>query len=339
MTGLAIRRADGLMTVQDAGRPGHMAEGLSRGGAMDLLALCEAAALLGLRQVPAGIEMAGAGGSFAVTKPTRLALTGAPMAATLDGAPLRWNCAHLVEPGQELRIAGTQAGLYGYLVPAGGIATEPWLGSRAAHLGIGIGWLLQSGTELPCGADPDPLRPARTIRADERFEGGRVRVMDGPQTGLFEPEVLDAFFATEFTRAPRGNRQGVQLDAPARFTSEHAAGLASDVIMPGDLQMTGEGLPYVLMAECQTMGGYPRIGTVVPADLPRIAQAAPGASIRFERVALEEADRLWRDAGLWIAEAAARCSALVRDPATIPDLLSYQLISGVTAGDDLDLTA
>ncbi len=163
-------------------------------------------------------------------------------------------------------------------------------------------------------------------------------MIDGPQTGLFKAEAIDAFYATAFVRGQRGNRQGVALEAERHFTSEHAAGLASDVIQPGDLQMTGEGLPYVLMAECQTMGGYPRIGTVIPADLPVIAQAAPGTKLRFERIALAEADRLCRSEAGQIREAAARCRNLVRDPAEIPDLLSHTLVSGVTAGDELDRT-
>ncbi len=336
MSALDILRADGLMTVQDGGRPGHLAQGVSRGGAMDRRALIEAAALLGLRGLSAAIEMAGAGGSFAVTAPTRIALTGAPMAATLDGAALRWNCTHLVEPGQTLRLGGMEAGLYGYLAPAGGIATEPWLGSRAAHLAIGIGGFLKAGERLPCGTDPDPQRPSRTLAPEPRFSGGRIRVIDGPQTGLFDAEVLDTFFATGFTRAARGNRQGVALEADRHFTSDHAAGLASDVIQPGDLQMTGDGLPYVLMAECQTMGGYPRIGTVIPADLPIVAQAVPGARLSFRRIGLDEADRLCRSEAEELRAAAARCRNLVRDPAEIADLLSYTLVSGVTAGDDLD---
>lgn len=336
MSTLTLHRADGLLTVQDLGRPGHLAEGLSRGGAMDRRALLEAAALLGARQPPAGIEMAGAGGTFTVSAPTRIALTGAPMRATLDQEPLRWNSTHLVNPGQRLRIGALQAGVYGYLVPAGGMATPDWLGSRAAHLTIGIGQLLSSGSELPIGPDPEPHRTALTLPPDPRFEGGVVRVMDGPQTALFDAEVIEAFYATEFTRGVRGNRQGVQLEAARRFTSGHAKGLASDLIGPGDVQMTGEGAPYVLMAECQTVGGYPRLGTVLPADLPRIAQAAPGMKLRPVRVTLRQAIALHQPEAEELREIAARCQPLVRDPATIRDLLSYQLIGGITRGDDLE---
>ncbi|AJE47813.1 biotin-dependent carboxyltransferase family protein [Celeribacter indicus] len=336
MTVLAVERAEGLLSVQDLGRPGHLAQGVARGGAMDRQALIEAAALLGAETALAAVELAGAGGRFRVEAPTRIALTGAPMQATLDGQPLEWNRTHLMAPGQTLRLARMEAGLYAYLTPAGGIATPPWLGSRAAHLAIGIGARLGAGDRLPCGDDPDPQAPARAIAVAPRFSGGTVRIMDGPQSGLFDAQTRARFLSTPFLRAPEGNRQGLRLEAPEPFRSDHAAGLASDVIGPGDIQMTGEGVPYVLMAECQTIGGYPRIGTVLPADLPVVAQARPGAPLSFRHVALAEADALWRDGAAALREAAGRCRPVIRDPATIKDLLSYQLIGGVTAGDDLD---
>lgn len=336
MSGLQIIRADGLLSVQDLGRPGHIAQGLSRGGAMDRLALIEAAALLGLKSVVAGIEMAGAGGLFSVDQPMRIALTGAPMTATLDDAPLSWQAGHLILPGQQLRIAGAQTGAYSYLVPAGGIAAPEWLGSRAAHLNIGIGKVLASGQRLAIGPDPAPDAPARIISVTPRFQGGTIRMIDGPQTALFADEVVKAFCQTRFIRAARGNRQGVRLDAEARFASDQAGGLASDMLLPGDLQMTGDGVPYVLLAECQTMGGYPRIGSVIPTDLPLIAQAPAGAQIQFQRITLQQADALYQGDAALLRQAAARCRNLTRDPSSMADLLSYQLVGGVTRGDELE---
>ncbi|RNF34653.1 biotin-dependent carboxyltransferase family protein [Paracoccus methylarcula] len=335
MTSLILRRADGILTVQDMGRPGHLAKGLSCGGAVDRQALIEAAALLGADRPLAGIEMAGAGGIFEVEQPMRIALTGAPMTATLDGAPLRWHASHQVAPGQKLLIGGVQAGSYGYLTPAGGMASDEWLDSRAAHLSIGIFSPLAPG-ELPTGQDTCPDMPPQVIDPAPRFNGGTVRIIDGPQTGLFDDEVLSAFFSTEFTRSDRGNRQGVRFDADRGFASEHASGLASDLIGPGDLQMTGDGVPFVLLAECQTIGGYPRLGTIIPADLPIAAQAAPGMKLRFRRITLDEADRLWQTETGQLRAALARCRPLVRDPAMMTDLLGFQLISGVTAGNELE---
>jgi len=333
---LMIERADGLMTVQDMGRPGHLSQGLPRGGAMDRLALIEAAALLGLAAPQAAVEMAGAGGVFAVSAPTRVALTGAPMRATLDGAPAGWHRTHLLVPGRRLVIGGADAGVYGYLTPAGSIESQPWLDSRSAHLTIGIGAALTAGDRLPLGADPSPDLPARAIAVEDRFAGGTLRLCVGPQTALFDPASRSAFAETPFRRAHRGNRQGVRLDADARFTTPHAAGLASDVIGPGDIQMTGDGVPYVLLAECQTMGGYPRIGTVIADDLPRAAQAPPGAALRFRFLDEGASDALYRNDADRLADARRRCHDLIRDPKTMPDLLAYTLIGGVTRGDELD---
>lgn len=336
MSVLTLHRVAGLLSVQDLGRPGYMAQGLARGGAIDRLAVIEAAALLGLNAPVAGIEMAGAGGSFSTDAPTRIALTGAPMSATLDGRPLRWHATHLIAPGQRLEIGGAQAGSYGYLTPAGGLRTPEWLGSRATHLTIGIGALLEAGARLPCGDDPAPGRPARRLDVAPRFEGGEIRLLPGPQSALFSEAQRAAFLSAHFTRGQRGNRQGVRLETDRRFQAESAAGLASDMIGPGDVQLTGDGVPYVLLAECQTVGGYPRIGTVLPADLPRLAQAAPGARLCFRAIPLEEADPLWRSDAALLQETAARCTNLIRDPREIPDLLSYQLIGGVTRGDELE---
>lgn len=330
-----LHRSFGVLSVQDMGRPGYVAQGLSRGGAMDRRALINAAALLGAKAPLAAIEMAGAGGEFTFDQPTRIALTGASMGADLDGAPLRWNASHLILPGQHLRISGVQSGSYGYLTPAGGMATESWLTSRSAHLNIGLFSSLEPGS-YPVNPDPELAAPARFLELKNYFKGGILRVVDTAQTALFDDEVLAEFFATEFTRSNRGNRQGIRFDADKRFTSRRAAGLASDLIGPGELQMIGDGVPFVLMAECQTMGGYPRLGAVIPADLPIAAQAAPGAKLRFQRISLGESDRLWRSDEQQLIDATSRCKPLIRDPSTIADLLSYQLVGGVTAGIELE---
>ena len=330
---LHIEKAGPGLSVQDLGRPGHLATGLSCGGAADRLALFEAAALLGAKQVLAGIEMAGMGGQFGVTAATRFALTGAPMAAQLDGTPIAWHASHVIWPGQVLTIGGAKTGIYGYLTPAGGMATQLLLGSRASHLAVGIGSALKAGDRLPIGADPNQDAAASKITVADRFCGGSVRLMPGPQTALFSDDTLEAFFATTFTRSPIGNRQGARFECDRQFSATTTS-LASELILPGDIQLTGDGVPYVLLAECQTTGGYPRIGSVIGADLAKIAQTPPGATLRFERLTLPGADQLYRpEAGL-IATLARTVSPLVRDPHDIADLLSYQLISGAIAEGD-----
>ncbi|MBC7156079.1 MAG: urea amidolyase, partial [Rhodobacteraceae bacterium] len=142
---LIVHRAGPTTSVQDGGRPGFLAQGLSRGGAADRLALAEGAALLGQGAALAAIEMAGTGGVFEATEDVRIALTGAPMRATLGGAPLVWGASHRLRAGQPLEIGPAVAGVYGYLHVGGGIAVPPILGARGAHLAAGIGVVAGAG--------------------------------------------------------------------------------------------------------------------------------------------------------------------------------------------------
>ena len=334
---LTIVSAGPLLTVQDMGRPGRIGVGLSPGGAMDRLALLEGAALLGQPRACAAIEMAGIGGKFRCNAPLRFALTGARMSARIDDAPLRWDASHLLLPGQTLTIGGAVAGTYGYLTPAGGIEGDLTLGSRAAHLSVGIGRPLAAGDGLPLGRDVTPDRPQHALSPQDRLTGGTLRIMPGPQTALFDATTRDRLATTAFHRSPRANRTGVPLvHDGAAFAPIDRAGPVSDFIVSGDVQITGDGTPYLMLAECQTIGGYPRIGTVIAADLPRAAQAQPTTPLRFAWITTEAADAALLADAPTLAALTAAAQPLIRDPADMPDLLSYQLIGGVTAGHDLE---
>ncbi|CUH75827.1 biotin-dependent carboxyltransferase family protein [Tropicibacter naphthalenivorans] len=328
---LIVHSAGPGVTVQDLGRPGYLAQGLSQGGAADRLALAEGAALLG-QPIGNALEMAGFGGRFQTTIPLRIALSGAPMRATADGAPLAWNASHSLPAGATVDIGGASTGVYGYLTVGGTFDLPQHLGATSAHLAAGLGRVITNGDHLPISAKDGPS--GLTLPVENRLEGGILRVLPSLQTDLFPQAERARFEAETFTRDARGNRMGLRVLPQTRgFGLDHGQTILSEVITPGDIQIPGDGAPYVLLAECQTTGGYPRIGTVLPCDLPRVAQAGPGAPLRFLFVTRVEAltaetayrahlDRLPRSA-----------VPRVRNPADIPDLLSYTLISGVTAGD------
>lgn len=334
---IEVVRAGPGVSVQDDGRPGYLAQGLSRGGALDRLALAEGAALLGQSPGLAALEIAGSFVTLRAGADLRLALTGAPMRAQIDGAPVAWHASHLWPQGATLEITALRGGV-GYLHLGGGIATEPVLGSRSVHIAAGIGAMVAPGAPLPVG-DETGTRTGLCIDPAARFDGGTLRIMQGVQADLFDTETTARFLATTFTKDTRGNRMGQRLLSDgAGFGGAAGLTIVSDVVVPGDIQITGDGTPFVLMAECQTTGGYPRIGTVLPCDLPRLVQAPAGVGLRFARVTAAEGLAAER------AEAARRAGLrrtlrpLVRDPRDITDLLAYQLIGGVTAGDDLDTT-
>ncbi|MGB5865094.1 MAG: urea amidolyase [Sulfitobacter sp.] len=316
------------LTVQDQGRRGYLAQGLTMGGAADTAALFEGAALLGQSPELAVIEMAGMGGTFTATRDLRIALIGAPMTATMDGAPLVWNASHLLPAGAKLKIGGTLAGTYGYLHVGGGIQSLEMIGARATHLSAGLGSALEAGMTLPLGHD-QAKRVGMALPADDRFSGGKIRIVTSMQSDMFDAETLTRFTEIPFRRDTRANRMGVRMDHDAApFMARDQLSILSDVIVPGDIQVAGDGAPFVLMCECQTTGGYPRIGTVLPCDMMKVAQAPAGAQIAFEIVPLEEARALELQAQAARKTLGSRMYPLVRDPHDMHDLLSFQLISG-----------
>nr|WP_238941630.1 biotin-dependent carboxyltransferase family protein [Jannaschia sp. Os4] len=307
-----------MTTVQDRGRPGHLARGLAAGGAADLRALDEAEALVGPGAV---IESAPAPLTVRLHAGMRVAVLGAPAAVTVEGRALAMEAAHDLPDGAEVQVRPTGRGAWTYLAVAGGIAAPEVMGGRGAHLIAGIGRALNAGDRLEVGTAAP--RPAARLAegAAGRLGGGELRLLPGPQTGLFPREARARLEATPFVRDARGNRQGIKLSGGDGFATEGQLTLLSDFVRAGDVQMTGAGEPYVLGPECQTTGGYPRIGTVIPADLPRAMQAAPGAPLRLRFVTRAEA--------LAATPPPPRTEPLVRDPRDMPDLLGYQLIDGV----------
>lgn len=325
------------VTVQDLGRPNIMGLGLSHGGAADRIALYEATALLGVSRVLPAFECMGVGGTFRFTGPMVIALTGTEMRAKLGERSLTWGACHPVSKGDVLTIAPLQSGGYGYVTPSCPIQTPLIYNSQAAHLTAGIGNMVQVGDCFPLGGPLcDDARNMRLAVSPDRYTGGRLRYLAGPQTSLFGAETLERFHKTDFTVSRTANRQGVKLDFVGEpFGCDLSDGIASDFIVAGDIQMTGAGQPYVLLAECQTIGGYPRIGTVIPSDLAKCAQAPTGSTIRFEPITLKSADAVLMSEQIQISALRKQVTPIIRDPHQISDLLSYQLISGVTAGDDL----
>jgi allophanate hydrolase len=328
---LTVTTAGPALSIQDQGRPGYRAQGLTIGGAADRLALHEGAALLGQSADLAAIEMAGSGGFFVADADIRIALTGAVMPATIEGDAVVWNASHLLPAGAKLTIGGARAGSYGYLHVGGGIDSPVVMGARGSHLAGGIGTLLQSGETLPIGPDKGS-RTAMTLPAPDRFGGGRVRIVASMQTADFAPETVARFTGTTFTRDARANRMGARMAYDGEgFGIEGGLSIVSEIVVPGDIQIAGDGAPYVLMYECQTTGGYPRIGSVLPCDLPRVAQAQAGDALHFEMIGLDQAVAAQARYLQEVQALKKHVTPLVRDPAQMRDLLSYQLISGAVS--------
>lgn len=330
---LLVRSIGPNATLQDMGREGFLAFGLSRGGAADRLAMVEGAAILGQRSDLAALEMPTLGGTFEALEDVRVSLTGAEMRLDIDGAPVRWNASHQLPKGSVLTVGATQSGGYGYLHIGGGFSGTSLLGSQSVQVSAGLGKAVTPNSLLRANPDIGAMT-GMFLTPAARFSGGELRVVPSLQTGFFEKTQLERFQTTAFSRGVRANRMGVRMEMQGQgFHVEGGLNVVSEIVVPGDIQVTGDGAPYVLLSECQTTGGYPRIGTVLPCDLPKVAQAPLGSILTFRFVGLDEGLQLNNAFERDVKSIANHIAPLIRDPHDIPDLLAYQLISGVTAGD------
>ncbi|HTR09352.1 MAG TPA: biotin-dependent carboxyltransferase family protein [Paraburkholderia sp.] len=310
---IEVLRAGLLTTVQDLGRPGYRHLGVATGGALDALSLEVGNRLVGNRSDAAGLEITFGPVALRFPRATRIAITGTDFGATLGGRPV-WSWWSLpVAAGEELVLNGAKRGMRAYVCVAGGIDVLPMLGSRSTDLAAGFGGLagraLKDGDRLAIGASfapgreraaLDPAAPAFGVKApvwcnfalfdEPHHRRGRhadgvawavpVRVLRGPEYDSFTPEAQRAFWSDEWQLTPNSNRMGFRLTGTP-LVRTNAQDLLSHAVLPGTIQVPPNGQPIVLMSDAQTTGGYPKIGSVIRADLWKLAQVRLTGGVRF----------------------------------------------------------
>jgi biotin-dependent carboxylase-like uncharacterized protein len=280
-------------SFQDLGRFGYRNMGIAVSGCLDpLLARC-ANALVGNPAECACIEVRGAGPAFVVREGrVRVALVGELSDALIRSDGLKreipkWRSVSL-DPGDELHIGSVTGGV-AYAAILGGFATRMQLGSRSTYRRAEIGDSVAMGMRIPCAALS--YRGGYEYSADPwRHDEGPVRVMLGPQEDHFKPEAVTELLSGYYKATAQSDRMGMRLEGPAlAHLTPASADIISDGTTLGAIQVPGNGQPIILLADCQTVGGYPKIATVITADLPRLAQVRAGQIIRFQAVGAEEA--------------------------------------------------
>ena len=277
-----------LTTVQDAGRTGWRRYGVGQAGALDAFSYAVGNRLVGNRAGLAALEMTLSGATLAFEASARIAITGADIDADVDGTPLPgWRPIDL-PAGTVLKFGPCRRGARAYLCVSGGLLVPPVLGSASTDLRGGFGGMrgrmLAAGDVLPIGegfADSThALRvPGWWIDAAPDVDFHRstvVRVLPGADL-CASPGAL---FDSSWRIAPASNRQAIRLEGPELTIADNRERI-SEPVAPGTMQLPPDGQPIVLLADAQTVGGYPRIGHVVNADLPRLAQLRPGESVHF----------------------------------------------------------
>ncbi len=301
----------GYTTIQDGGRFGYQRMGIPVCGALDAFSYHAANLLVANSLNAAVIEITVMGPRLEILAEADLAVTGAEMGMTLNDQPLDAWRSFRVRPGDILDIGQVKSGCRAYLAINGGIDVPEVMGSRSTYVGGNIGGyrgrLLKTGDVIQCGRAAR-LRGARVMPADliPSYPAEIViRAIPGPQDDFFR-EGLDTIFGSDYMVSTKADRMGYRLQGPKIGIREGMPkSIISEPTMPGGVQIPPDEQPIILMVE-QTVGGYTKIVTVISVDLPKVAQATPGDTIRFEKVSLETAHLLYQEQQKKLQDLAAR---------------------------------
>ena len=282
-------------TLQDEGRWGYQAFGMPVAGAMDRYAYRVANLLVGNNPSAAVIEMSMVGAAFKFDDEQIVAICGADMQAELNGKRVPCWTSFAVPKGSELRLDYAPAGFRSYLAVRGGIDVPSVLGSRSTYTPAKIGGLegraLQQGDVLDVGSEHDPDTGHRKMQTRDIpvYESQiTLRVLLGPQEGMFPAESIETFFGSEYIITGEADRVGYRLDGPKILHKDKAV-IISDALPMGAIQIPAHGMPIIMMADRQTTGGYAKIGAVIGPDLSKLAQARPGDRVTMHRITEQEA--------------------------------------------------
>ncbi|KFB67447.1 biotin-dependent carboxyltransferase family protein [Candidatus Accumulibacter vicinus] len=342
---LEIVSPGALASLQDLGRPGFRRLGVPRAGALQPDWLRLANALLGNAEDTPAIEFFVGGLAVrALDSPVQLALAGNFSAAVVGADGCRrldsWRSVTLA-PSETLRCGMLSPGRVGYLALAG-VNIPKQLGSASTYAPAGLGGLdgrcLSPGGRLPVGECRAGQQMLRTLPA---LDAAPIRVVPGPQEDYFTAASLACFLGEAYQISAAADRMGMRLDGPVlRHRPEKGFEMTSDATVPGSIQVPGQGQPIVLLADGQTAGGYPKIATVISADLPRLAVLAPGQYIRFAAVSVADAERAARARAAALHALIAGIGPLVEaGRLDLQAIYAANLVSGVVDARELDPVA
>lgn len=277
---LEVIATGALAVIQDLGRPGLAASGVSRSGAADRAALRLANRLVANPEGAAGIEVVFGGLAVRAAGWLTVALAGAPAQAEVDGTPVGHHAVINLRPGQVLRLGTPPCGLRTYLAVRGGIACPPVLGSRCTDLLAGLGPArLKPGMVLPVGPEPSELPLIDVAPVPPPTDDVvTLRAVPGPRADWVAD--LGALTSTTWTASSRSDRVGIRLEGPPLQRSRDDE-LPSEGAVRGAIQVPPGGEPVLFLADHPVTGGYPVVAVVVDADTDRAAQVRPGQPVRF----------------------------------------------------------
>ena len=294
--GLTVLQPGILSLLQDAGRFGQHSIGLTNGGPLDRHSFYWANRLCGNDENACVIEASIGGLTLQAEVETQIAVTGGDAPLTINGKPAASWQTHIIALGDKVALGFSQTASRHYLAVKGGFQIDPMFGSCATvareKLGGLDGAALQADDKLPCNsttqADTSALKLDESMRPD--YSGDiTLRVVLGYQQAKFSDIQKARFFNNEFKLSEKCDRMGFRLTGPE--IKSGISGMLSEGICFGAIQIPADGQPIVLLNDRQTIGGYPKIGSVLSLDIPKLTQRMPGTIIRFEAITIDEAQR------------------------------------------------
>lgn len=303
---IRILHAGPLVSIQDAGRFGALGFGIAASGPMDQGAFAKAGQLVGAAGSSA-LESAGGRLVFALDGgPVMAGFSGGEFTLKINDEIRQWNHAYDLQAGDVVEITPGDAGIYAYVRFSMEMDVPKVVGSCAtntiARLGGLNGGLLAIGDKIELVPVPVPVQHVKAPQSGivsnmPDQDDAPIRFIWGIHADLFTPEVRQNFVSGQFVVSPHLDRMGVRLSDPdAVFCRHKILSLVSDAVVPGDMQILGDGSAIVLMRDHQPTGGYPRIATLITPDLNRFAQLRPGTSLRFLPVSVDHARQILKEA-------------------------------------------
>ena len=284
MTGFKVIQPGLLSLFQDAGRFGRHAIGLTTGGPLDSEAMHWANRLVHNEAGSTALEISFGGLEVEVAVDCLIALTGGDAPLSINGREGEYWRSYRVRAGDRIKLDFARRFCRSYLAVSGGFQVAAQFGSTSSVLREGIGGnKLAAGDLLPVKADktPDCLILPHHYRP-QYCEEAALRVIPGYQCESFSHYQRQRFYNAVYRVTERSDRMGYRLEGPA--ISCDFAGILSEGICLGAIQIPADGQPIVLLQDRQTIGGYPKLGSALSLDSARMAQLMPGASVRFEPI-------------------------------------------------------
>jgi len=292
---IKITRVSPNSTIQDAGRKQGLLFGLSASGPMDRTAFLNTATALEQTGSQSVIEFSMLGIEFVYSgPPTQFAADGGEFQLSQNDVDKTWPAIVRVLDGDKISITTGLAGNYGYIGFAQSLDIPVVMGSKSTNLAAGVGGFcgraLAAGDEIAFG-DAVVLRanPMPTQTKSRTVTDSIVRVLPGLHADMLGPKTWASLFDAPFKISNSIDRMGFRLTDPlARFDISQHKNIVSDAVVPGDIQLLGDGTPVILMRDHQPIGGYPRIATIIDADLDFVAQLRPNREINFVSTTLQK---------------------------------------------------